>query len=185
MNNTNNSGKKTFFLSINTNYIITTHFRFSLDCNILCIVLIFVLLYCNSNYKLFPQISMGFFLSYTVWRINKVSIYLSICKIKIKFPNFILHSFEKPIMVHKRWSFHAVILDCHATVCSRNVLWQEEEQLMKMVSFEMITSISITWQIQDFARLWETDFKIWDSEIQNHLKVRLREQPKTLLRFRD
>ena len=67
---------------------------------------------------MFPQISMGFFLSYTVWRINKVSIYLSICKIKIKFPNFILHSFEKPIMLHKRWSFHAVVLDCHATVCS-------------------------------------------------------------------
>lgn len=151
----------------------------------MCIVLIFVLLYCNSNYKLFPQISMGFFLSYTVWRINKVSVYLSICKIKIKFPHFILHSFEKPIMLHKRWSFHAVILDCHATVCSLNVLWQEEEQLMKMVSFEMITSISITWQIRDFARLWETGFKIWVSEIQNHLKVRLREQPKTLLRFWD
>ena len=42
----------------------------------------------------------------------------------------------------------------------------------------MTTSRSITWQILDFARLWETGFKIRDSEIQNQLKMRLQEQPK-------
>ena len=41
-------------------------------CNILCIVLIFLLLYCNFSYKLCPQISMGFFKTIRLRLINKV-----------------------------------------------------------------------------------------------------------------
>ena len=70
-----------------------------------------------------PQISMGFFPKlYSFDTLIKVSIYLSICEIKVKFPNFIFHSFERPILLRKRWSFHAVVLDCHAMVCFLNVL---------------------------------------------------------------
>ena len=54
----------TILLSLVAN---TTHFRFSLDCNKLCVAPIFLLLYCtrnSNNYILCPQISMGFFPSY-------------------------------------------------------------------------------------------------------------------------
>ena len=48
----------------------------------LCIVLIFLLLYCNFNYKLCPQISMEFFNTIRLRLINKV-FYILKCSYRV------------------------------------------------------------------------------------------------------
>ena len=127
---------------------------------------------------------MGFFPKlYSFDTLIKFSIYLSICKIKIKFPNFIFHSFEKPILLRKRCrSFHAVTLDCHAMVCSLcSLTGGRAADENGLILNDHIKEYKMT-----NSRLCKTvrpRFQNLRLKTQKHLKARLQEPPKTLLRF--
>ena len=129
-----------------------------------------------------PQISMGFFPKlYSFDTLIKVSIYLSICKINIKFPNFILHSFEKPILPHKICS--CVGLPCNGRLpkCSLTRVIAADENAL-------ILNDHIKGYRMANSRLFKTARpRFQNSRLQDPKspETRLWEPPKTLLRFRD